>query len=99
MAFPTCSGPTVPSPFCLHAHPFGPPCAKPLCSPHVASCLPLWPAQAISRSRFWGTPIPIWVSDDGEEVVVVGSLEELEQLSGEKVGRARARVQGQALRR
>ncbi|GAB4817754.1 hypothetical protein N2152v2_004800 [Parachlorella kessleri] len=40
---------------------------------------------AISRSRFWGTPIPIWASDDGEEVVVVGSVQELEALTGHKV--------------
>eukprot|EP00043_Microstomoeca_roanoka_P009306 m.88655 g.88655 ORF g.88655 m.88655 type:complete len:1182 (+) comp14546_c0_seq1:150-3695(+) len=37
---------------------------------------------AISRNRFWGTPIPLWVSDDFEEVVCVGSIEELKQLSG-----------------
>eukprot|EP00730_Choanoeca_flexa_P015684 TRINITY_DN7256_c0_g1_i1.p1 TRINITY_DN7256_c0_g1~~TRINITY_DN7256_c0_g1_i1.p1 ORF type:complete len:1294 (+),score=446.59 TRINITY_DN7256_c0_g1_i1:87-3968(+) len=37
---------------------------------------------AVSRDRFWGTPIPLWVSDDGEEVVCVGSIEELQQLSG-----------------
>ena len=30
-----------------------------------------------SRSRFWGCPIPIWMSDDGEEVVCIGSIEEL----------------------
>ncbi|GIL48146.1 hypothetical protein Vafri_4840 [Volvox africanus] len=40
---------------------------------------------AVSRSRFWGTPIPIWVSEDGEEVVCISSKEELEQLTGEKV--------------
>ncbi|KAI7845602.1 hypothetical protein COHA_000889 [Chlorella ohadii] len=40
---------------------------------------------AISRSRFWGTPIPIWVSEDFEEVVVVGSIAELEEATGAKV--------------
>uniref|UniRef100_A0A7S3R0N5 isoleucine--tRNA ligase n=2 Tax=Dunaliella tertiolecta TaxID=3047 RepID=A0A7S3R0N5_DUNTE len=39
----------------------------------------------ISRSRFWGTPLPIWVSEDGEERVVVGSIAELEQLTGAKI--------------
>lgn len=39
----------------------------------------------ISRGRFWGTPLPLWVSDDYEEVVCVGSIAELEALSGEKV--------------
>ena len=34
-----------------------------------------------SRSRFWGNPIPLWVSDDGEEVVCVGSIKELRELA------------------
>ena len=42
---------------------------------------------AVSRSRFWGTPLPIWVSDDGEEIVCVGSVAELEELTGAKVGK------------
>lgn len=40
---------------------------------------------AVSRNRFWGTPIPMWISDDGEEIVVIGSIEELEARSGRKI--------------
>jgi isoleucyl-tRNA synthetase len=37
-----------------------------------------------SRNRYWGNPIPIWVSDDGLETVCIGSIAELEELSGVK---------------
>lgn len=36
----------------------------------------------VSRNRFWGTPLPLWVSDDFKEVVAIGSAEELKELSG-----------------
>jgi hypothetical protein len=35
--------------------------------------------------RFWGTPIPIWASEDGEEIRVIGSIAELEEIAGRKV--------------
>ena len=31
----------------------------------------------LSRSRFWGTPLPIWRTEDGTEEVCIGSTEEL----------------------
>lgn len=31
----------------------------------------------LSRSRYWGIPLPIWRTEDGDEVTVVGSVEEL----------------------
>ena len=31
----------------------------------------------LSRSRFWGTPLPIWRTEDGAEEICIGSVEEL----------------------
>jgi isoleucyl-tRNA synthetase len=33
----------------------------------------------LSRSRFWGTPLPIWSTEDGAETKCIGSLEELRE--------------------
>ncbi|MGE0683073.1 MAG: isoleucine--tRNA ligase [Candidatus Binatia bacterium] len=40
---------------------------------------------AISRNRYWGTPLPIWQSAEGEEVVCLASLGELEKRTGVRV--------------
>lgn len=31
----------------------------------------------LSRSRFWGTPLPIWRTEDGQEEICIGSVAEL----------------------
>ena len=40
-----------------------------------------WLANAndwnLSRSRYWGIPLPIWRTEDGKEEICIGSVEEL----------------------
>ncbi|HSX48300.1 MAG TPA: isoleucine--tRNA ligase [Candidatus Nanoarchaeia archaeon] len=48
-----------------------------------------WLAEArdwnFSRNRFWGAPLPIWVNEaDEDDLIVIGSLNELRELSGDK---------------
>jgi isoleucyl-tRNA synthetase len=33
----------------------------------------------LSRSRFWGTALPIWKTEDGEEEICIGTVEELKE--------------------
>ena len=39
----------------------------------------------VSRNRFWGSCIPVWIAEDGSDMICVGSIAELEELSGQKV--------------
>ena len=41
--------------------------------------------NSITRQRFWGCPVPIWVNEkDKEDIIVMGSVEELEKLTKKK---------------
>ncbi len=40
---------------------------------------------AVSRNRFWGTPLPVWQSENGKDFICVGSIKELEELSGQSI--------------
>ena len=39
----------------------------------------------LSRSRYWGIPLPIWRTEDGSESRIIGSVEELKQAAEEAV--------------
>ncbi|MFD2176143.1 isoleucine--tRNA ligase [Veronia pacifica] len=40
---------------------------------------------AISRNRYWGTPLPIWINDKTGNQMCIGSIEELTSLTGQEV--------------
>ena len=48
-----------------------------------------WLANAndwnLSRSRYWGIPLPLWRTEDGKEEICVGSIEELKAEMGKAV--------------
>jgi isoleucyl-tRNA synthetase len=37
---------------------------------------------AVSRERYWGAPLPVWQSEDGKHRLCIGSVAELEELTG-----------------
>jgi len=39
----------------------------------------------LSRSRYWGTPLPIWMTEDGSEQICIGSIAELKSEIEESV--------------
>jgi isoleucyl-tRNA synthetase len=43
------------------------------------------PDWCLSRSRYWGSPIPVWKCEACEAIKVAGSIAEIEELSGGKV--------------
>jgi len=45
------------------------------------------PDWCISRSRFWGAPLPVWSNADGSDIRVFASIAELEKMSGAKIDR------------
>ncbi|MBE0644644.1 MAG: isoleucine--tRNA ligase [Bacteroidetes bacterium] len=48
---------------------------------------------SLSRDRYWGTPLPIWIAEDGSDMFIVGSIDELLEgfrlVDGERVAPTR----------
>ncbi len=40
---------------------------------------------SISRNRVWGTPLPIWINDVNGKMLCIGSLDELESYTGQRL--------------
>jgi isoleucyl-tRNA synthetase len=40
----------------------------------------------LSRSRFWGTPLPLWMTEDGSETKCIGSIAELKEEVEKSIG-------------
>src|SRR5512136_2164407 len=51
---------------------------------------------SLSRDRYWGTPLPIWVAEDGSDSFCIGSIDELLEgfmlVDGERVRPRREEV-------
>lgn len=45
------------------------------------------PDWCISRTRYWGAPLPVWTNPDGSDVRIFGSIGELETAAGVKIDR------------
>lgn len=43
------------------------------------------PHWCLSRSRYWGSPVPVWRCEKCSKIKVIGSIRELEELSGQKI--------------
>ncbi|MFT3845603.1 MAG: isoleucine--tRNA ligase [Lacibacter sp.] len=54
----------------------------------------------LSRSRFWGTPLPVWRTEDGSEEICIGTIEELKaeaEKADKALGTNNARLTGSDL--